>query len=94
MRNRFNNIRRSCNCRNCQNRCRAMDRMPVNPMLANAYVPYQQPEELFTPIEALENGTAFPELVSPYCRNQSQEIINYLRGTSTCREEDSNGMQR
>ena len=92
MRNRFNNIRHSCNCRNCQNRCRAMDKMPANPQLANAYVPYQQGEEIFTPLEALENGTAFPELVSPYCRNQSQEVIKYLKGTRTCEECDIDGM--
>ena len=91
MRNRYNN-RRSCNCRNCQNRCRPMDVMPANPMLANAYVPYQQGEELFSPMEALEHGTAFPELVSPYCKNQSQEVINYLRGTTTCREDECDGM--
>lgn len=92
MRNRFNNNRHSCNCRNCQNRCRAMDVMPTNPMLANAYVPYQQGEEIFTPMEALEHGTAFPELVSPYCRNQSQEVINYLKNTTTCGEVDCDGM--
>ena len=91
MRNRYNN-RRSCNCRTCQNRCRAMDTMPANPLLANAYVPYQQGEELFTPEEALVHGTAFPELVSPYCPNQSQEVINYLRRTSTCGEDERDGM--
>jgi hypothetical protein len=69
-----------------------MDVMPVNPMLANAYVPYQQGEELFAPMEALEHGTAFPELVSPYCKNQSQDVINYLRGTTTCREDECDGM--
>lgn len=93
MRNRFNTRRScNCNCRNCQNRCRPMDVMPANPLLANAYVPYQEVEEVFTPMEALEHGTAFPELVSPYCPNQSQEIIRYLRGTSTCGEGDCNGM--
>ena len=92
MRNRFNNIRHSCNCRNCQNRCRAMDAMPTNPMLANAYVPYQEGEDLFTPNEALEQGTAFPELVSPYHKNHSQEVINYLKKTSTCGEDECDGL--
>lgn len=69
-----------------------MDTMPANPLLANAYVPYQQGEELFTPEEALAHGTAFPELVSPYCPNQSQEVINYLRRTSTCGEDERDGM--
>ena len=34
--------------------------------LAAAYVPYQRLCTLFTPIEALKRGTAFPELYSPY----------------------------
>lgn len=34
--------------------------------LAAAYVPYQNLCTLFTPIEALKMGTAFPELYSPY----------------------------
>jgi hypothetical protein len=34
--------------------------------LAAAYVPYQKLCTLFTPIEALKLGTAFPELYSPY----------------------------
>ena len=34
--------------------------------LATAYVPYQKLCTLFTPIEALKRGTAFPELYSPY----------------------------
>ena len=91
MRNRYNN-RRSCNCRNCQNRCNPMPVMPVNPMLANAYVPYQQGEEVFSPMESLEHGTAFPELVSPYSKNQSQETIRYLTRTSTCGEDENDGM--
>lgn len=91
MKNRYNNRRSyGCNCRTCQNRCRAMDFMPSNPMYANAYVPYQDADELFCPLEALENGTMFPELVSPYSKNQSQEIISYLRQTRTCEEVDSN----
>ena len=34
--------------------------------LAMAYVPYQKLCTLFSPIEALKRGTAFPELYSPY----------------------------
>lgn len=93
MRNRYNNRRScNCNCRNCQNRCRPMDVMPNNPLLANAYVPYQQAGDIFEPAQALENGTAFPELVSPYCKNKSQEIISYLRDTTTCGEDECDGM--
>ena len=34
--------------------------------LAAAYVPYENLCALFTPVEALKRGTAFPELYSPY----------------------------
>lgn len=34
--------------------------------LAMAYVPFQKLCTLFSPIEALSRGTAFPELFSPY----------------------------
>lgn len=37
-----------------------------NVRLAAAYVPFQKMCTLFNPIEALKNGTAFPELFSPY----------------------------
>ena len=88
MRNRYNNRRRnSCNCPNCRN-CRELPVMPYNPMYANAYVPYQYLDDVFTPCESLENGTTFPELVSPYTKNQSQCIIQYLSQTETCEEVD------
>ena len=34
--------------------------------LAMAYVPFQKLCTLFSPMEALRRGTAFPELFSPY----------------------------
>ena len=37
--------------------------MPINPELAEAYVPYQIYSRIFMPDEALKRGTAFPELV-------------------------------
>ena len=87
--NRCNNRRRcSCNC--CARNCRPMSVMPENPLLANAYVPFQYTEDLFCPKESLAHGTAFPELVSPYERNQSQCTIQYLRETKTCEEDDLN----
>lgn len=36
------------------------------PGLAEAYVPYQRYTNSFPPMEALQNGTMFPELVKPY----------------------------
>jgi hypothetical protein len=37
-----------------------------NVRLAAAYIPWQKLCTLFSPIEALKLGTAFPELYSPY----------------------------
>lgn len=37
-----------------------------NVRLATAYVPFQNLCTLFTPLEALKRGTAFPELYSPF----------------------------
>jgi hypothetical protein len=34
--------------------------------LARAYVPFQKMCSIFSPMEALKRGTAFPELFSPY----------------------------
>lgn len=76
----------NCQCSRCR-QCRNLPVMPNNPQLANSYVPYQYLNEIFDPCEALENGTLFPELVSPYAPNQSQCIINYLENTKTCEEE-------
>jgi hypothetical protein len=40
--------------------------MPLNPRLAYAYIAYQCIDKTFIPDEALEKGTAFPELFMPY----------------------------
>lgn len=57
-----------------------------------AYVPTQTFNNVFSPAQGLANGTMFPELVSPYCPNQSLEVMNYLKyhnnGGGCCR----NGM--
>lgn len=90
MRSRYN-ARCACNCGRCQ-RFPQIDIMPSNPLLANAYVPFQEADELFCPIDSLENGTTFPELVSPYNKNDSQETINYLRQARTCERGDMNGL--
>lgn len=34
--------------------------------LAKAYIPYQQYVNSYPPMEALDRGTMFPELFSPY----------------------------
>lgn len=35
-------------------------------LLARAYVPFQRLHQVYTPSEALEKGTLFPELYMPY----------------------------
>ena len=87
-RNRYNT--RNCGCNNAPRcpKCQMPDFMPRNPQLANAYVPYQGIDETFCPLESLNHGTTFPELVSPYMKNQSQCVIKYLSQTKTCMEVD------
>ena len=86
-RNRYH--RRRCGCGQNQNgmNCRMPDTMPQMPLLANSYVPYQTIQDTFCPMDSLQNGTTFPELVSPYEPNQSQVILQYLSQTETCAEE-------
>jgi len=41
--------------------------LPPDPALAMAYVPFQQQiREVYTPQEAFDNGTLFPELNKPF----------------------------
>ena len=48
------------------NNCIPQETVIKHVRLAAAYVPYQKLCTLFTPLEALKKGTAFPELYSPY----------------------------
>ncbi len=52
---------------------------PTNYLYGHAYTPNQIMNKTFTPAEGLQNGTMFPELVSPYSPGQSMDFINYLR---------------
>lgn len=89
----WENSNRNCRCdsmndynmwNNCsdydnQNRCRNNSAFPENYMYGHAYTPRQTMDRTFSPEEGLQNGTIFPELVSPYYPGQSMEIIEYLR---------------
>lgn len=46
--------------------CTPQELIIENVKLARAYVPFQYMCELFSPVETLINGTAFPELFSPF----------------------------
>jgi len=59
-----------------------IDVFPKNPMLAQSYVPIQYMDETFKPCVGLDNGTIFPELVSPYNPGDSMREIEYLRNTN------------
>lgn len=45
--------------------CKKMPFMPT-PMLAHAYVPFQQLVGIYPPMKGLAAGTIFPELDRPY----------------------------
>ncbi len=55
---------------------------PEYPMYAQSYVPIQVMNKVFRPEVGLKKGTIFPELVSPYCPNQSVEEIEYIKMTN------------
>lgn len=62
------------------------DVFPSNPVLAQSYVPYQFMEDTFKPCTGLDNGTVFPELVSPYMPCDSMRDIAYIESTNTIGE--------
>lgn len=58
------------------------DVFPVNPMLAQSYVPIQYMDKTFIPRIGLMHGTIFPELVSRYSPGQSMEEIEFVQRTN------------
>ena len=48
--------------------CVPQETVIKNVKLANAYVPFEKMCTTYTPMRALEEGTAFPELSDPYER--------------------------
>ncbi|MDK2934841.1 MAG: hypothetical protein PWP27_2651, partial [Clostridiales bacterium] len=48
--------------------------MPICPMLARAYVPYQVYQMSYDLKEALDKGTLYPELYQPYVEKDSTHI--------------------
>lgn len=46
----------------CQCYCKNLPKLPDNPVVAMAYVPFQTELVTYTSDEALCNGTLFPEL--------------------------------
>ena len=86
---------KNCNCNmvNFNENCNCgfddddeIDVFPENPMLAQSYVPIQYMDETFKPCVGLDNGTIFPELVSPYCPGDSMRDIDFLKRTNSIGE--------
>lgn len=79
-----------CGCNNNSCSCGFDDDefnvFPEYPMYAQSYVPIQIMDKTFIPSVGLKNGTIFPELVSPYCPNQSVEEIAYIEATNNIGE--------
>lgn len=75
-----------CNTNNCNNMeydCECgfdeeINVFPLNPMLAQSYVPIQTLDKTFMPCCGLKNGTIFPELVNPYEPCQNMMFNEYL----------------
>ena len=83
----------SCNMMNYNENCNCgfdddeeANVFPENPMLAQSYVPIQYMNETFKPCIGLDNGTLFPELISPYCPGDSMKDIEFLRQTNSIGE--------
>ena len=84
-----NNNNSSCSSRNNSNSCSCNmyanqasqnnNIFPENYLYGHAYTPNQCMNRTFTPECGLENGTIFPELVSPYSPGQSIDFIEYLK---------------
>lgn len=55
---------------------------PINPMLAQSYVPWQTMDKTFKPCVGLKMGTIFPELVSPYVPCQDIEEMEFIKQTN------------
>ena len=72
-----------CNTKSTINPCscgfESSNVFPNTLLYASSYVPHQYMNNVYTSEYGLKMGTIFPELVSPYCPGQSQEIMNYLR---------------
>lgn len=70
----------NCRCAN-NNEYTNSNPFPCNYLYGHAYTPNQTINELFDPQTGLDNGSMFPELVSPYYPGQSMEFIEYLKTT-------------
>ena len=66
--------------------------LPINPILAQAYVPIQRMDKTFIPSVGLRMGTIFPELVRPYEPGQSMMINRIIEDANVIGEGCNYGM--
>ena len=76
--NMYSQNNSGCSCMNSNNNSNPF---PTNYLYGHAYTPNQELRDIFDPQTGLENGSMFPELVSPYYPGQSMEFIEYLKTT-------------
>ena len=76
---RCTNSTNTCRCTMYENSLTENSVFPANYLYGHSYTPNQCMNKTFTPEIGLENGTIFPELVSPYSPGQSIDFIEYLR---------------
>lgn len=62
------------------------DIFPSCPMLAQSYVPTQFMNETLRPCTGLDNGTIFPELISPYSTSDNMRQNAYIECTNASKE--------
>lgn len=89
----MNRCNSRCCCRNCNsncmnnntcsnmfsNTCQNTNVFPENYLYGHAYTPIQTLNNTYNPEIGLQNGSIFPELVSPYSPGQSIDFIEFLR---------------
>lgn len=78
--NNGNNCNNNCNNDNSHSKCVPYEEFIKVSELARAYVPFQKLCSIFDQEEGLIKGTIFPELVSPYCKGDS----NMIREDNPC----------
>lgn len=78
-RNYMNNYNQQSNVFSNSCQSSASNPFPENYLYGHAYTPVQTLNNTFVPEVGLENGTIFPELVSPYSSGQSIDFVNFLR---------------
>ena len=79
--NMYNQNNSNCCYMNANTNNNCSNPFPDNFLYGHAYTPTQNLRDTFDPQTGLDNGSMFPELVSPYYPGQSMDFIEYLKTT-------------